>query len=217
MKTNIDEIFSLVKRQITSFFPLEKWEEDIIFSKIPTVLLSVEKCFSQINNKYFNKDGKINFNPYHSGQWLIFLYFLSHNISSDTLLTNKLGTGKQIADKIYFLNKILNAVDIYHEVALPSVFFLEHPVGTVLGRAKYNDGFFCNQGCSVGGTIDSNGLIHYPVIGYDVKMFANSAILGKCSIGNNVKLGAGTIVKNQNVPANSLVFGHSPNLIIKNV
>ena len=47
-----------------------------------------------------------------------------------------------IADKIYYLNKILHSVDIYHEVELPSTFFLEHPVGTVLGRAKYQDGLW---------------------------------------------------------------------------
>lgn len=214
MIANKDEIFSLIKRQVTSFFPLENWEGEVIFSKIPSVFLSLEKCFSKINNKYFNRGGKINFSPYHSGQWLIFLYFLSHQISMDKMLKQE---GKLIADKIYYLNKILNSVDIYHEVTLPSVFFLEHPVGTVLGRAKYNDGFFCNQGCSVGGTIDGSGIIHYPILGYDLKMFANSAILGNCVIGNNVKVGAGTIIKNQNIPDNCLVFGQSPNLIIKNV
>ena len=46
---------------------------------------------------------------------------------------------KTICDKIYFLNKILNSIDIYYEVSLPNIFLLIHPVGTVLGRANYSD------------------------------------------------------------------------------
>lgn len=46
-------------------------------------------------------------------------------------------------------------------------------------------------------------------------MYANSSILGNCKIGNNVNIGAGAVVKNQNVPDNCTVFGLSPNLIIK--
>ena len=32
------------------------------------------------NNKYYNKDGEAFFNPFHSGQWCIFLYYLSNTI-----------------------------------------------------------------------------------------------------------------------------------------
>lgn len=46
-------------------------------------------------------------------------------------------------------------------------------------------------------------------------MCANSSIIGKCVIGNNVTIAANSGVKDENIPDNSLVFGHSPNLIIK--
>ena len=39
-------------------------------------------------------------------------------------------------DKLFLLNKALHGCDIYYEVALPSVFLLVHPLGTVLGRAS---------------------------------------------------------------------------------
>ena len=48
-------------------------------------------------------------------------------------------------------------------------------------------------------------------------MYAHAQIIGNCHIGDNVKVGAGCLVKDQDVPANSLVFGQSPNLIIKPV
>ncbi|WP_394370386.1 hypothetical protein [Phocaeicola dorei] len=40
-------------------------------------------------------------------------------------------------------------------------------------------------------------------------------MLGESHIGNNVWIGAGALVKNTDIPDNSLVFGQSPNLIIK--
>ena len=115
-----------------------------------------------------------------------------------------------IKEKFYYLNKILHSVDIYPDVELPDSFFLEHPIGTVLGRAKYGNNFFAMQGCTIGG---DKGV--YPTLGDNLKMYANSKILGNCNIGDNVKLGADTTVKNQNIPSNSLVFGRTPNLIIK--
>lgn len=109
----------------------------------------------------------------------------------------------------------MNCVDLFYAIDLPDVFSAEHPVSSVMGRASYGNGFFFYQGCTVGGTMDKEGIIHYPIIGENVRMFSNSSILGKCIIGNNVKIGAGAIVKNQDVPDNTIVFGESPNLVIK--
>lgn len=78
------------------------------------------------------------------------------------------------------------------------------------GRATFGEYFFFYQGCTVGG--DHNT---YPVIGHHVRLFANSTVLGESHIGNNVWIGAGALVKNTDIPDNSLVFGQSPNLIIK--
>lgn len=95
------------------------------------------------------------------------------------------------------------------------VWSAEHPVGSVLGRAKYGDGFFFYQGCTVGGNRGKDGVLYYPVIGRNVRMYANSSFIGKCNIGDNVILGAGALVKDTDIPSNSIVFGQSPNLIIK--
>ena len=46
-------------------------------------------------------------------------------------------------------------------------------------------------------------------------MYSNSSILGDAVIGNNVIISAGTIIVGENIPDNSIVFGRSPNLIIK--
>ena len=102
-------------------------------------------------------------------------------------------------------------MDIYSEVRLPEVFFFEHPLGLILGRAKYGNNFFAMQGCTVGG---NKGI--YPIIGENVKMFSDSKVLGNSNIGDNVLISANSYIKDTDIPRNSIVFGQSPNLIIKN-
>ena len=207
-----EEILAQLLMQLKSHFFISEEEKSIIEERFDFALAACEDNFSHSENKYcwIEENGvrTCRFNPYHAIQYMIFLYYLSHDI----YLNAKVG---QLCDKIYYLNKIFHSVDLFYAIELPKQFGAEHPLGSVMGRAMYGSGFFFYQGCTVGGTYDKEGNIHYPIIEENVKMYANSSILGKCHIGKNVQVGAGALVKNQDVPDNSLVFGQSPNLIIK--
>jgi serine O-acetyltransferase len=136
-----------------------------------------------------------------------FLYWLSRYLYEEN--------DEELASKVYGLNKMCHAVDLFYAIKLPTIWSCEHPLGSVMGRAEYGDRFFFYQGCTVGGNIHK-GTISYPLIGHDVKMYSNSKVLGKSHIGNNVIIAANTYIINQDVPDNSIVFGQSPNIIIKN-
>lgn len=208
-----EEIFAQLLMQLKSHFFITEEEKAVIESRIDFALAACEENFSHSENKYYwieeNGVRTCRFNPYHAIQYMVFLYYLSHDI----YLNANVG---QLCDKIYYLNKIFHSVDMFYAIELPKQFGAEHPLGSVMGRAKYNNGFFFYQGCTVGGTRDKQGNLFYPEIGENVHMFTNSSILGNSHIGSNVSIGAGCIVKNQDVPADSIVFGQSPNLIIKN-
>jgi len=205
------EILSLLLLQLKGHFYISSEEELLIAEHFDKALEACDINFSHSENKYFIVETEggntCRFNPYHSVQYMIFLYYLSHE-----LYKSRAG---DICDKIYYLNKMFHAVDLFYAIDLPASFGAEHPLGTVMGRAKYGNGFFFYQGCTVGGTRDHEGNLLYPTIGENVHMFSNSSILGNSHIGNNVDIGAGAIVKNQNVPNDCVVFGESPNLIIK--
>lgn len=115
---------------------------------------------------------------------------------------------------MYYLNKMLNAVDLFYAIDLPERWSCEHPLGSVMGRAAYGDHFFFYQGCTVGGNYN-NGILEYPRIGDDVIMYSDSKIIGNSIIGDHVKIAANAYIKNEIIPNNSIVFGQSPNLIIK--
>ena len=54
----------------------------------------------------------------------------------------------------------------------------------------------------------------YPVIGANVHMYTGSKVLGNSHIGDNCVIGEGAVVRDEDVPANSTVYGKSPNLAI---
>ena len=199
-----ESLFELVKHQVVNFFMACPNELIEIKKVLHEVLKRTSHCFSASTNKYYHDNSGLVFNPYHSGQYAIFLYFLANQLWK----TNP--NSRQIADKIYYLNKTLNGLDIFYEVEMPSIFFLDHPVGSVLGRAKYGDGFSFSQNCTVG---NNHGI--YPEIGKNVVLHSGAKILGSCKIGNDVVVSANCYIKDQNVLDGCLVFGVSPNLIFK--
>lgn len=206
-----EDILAQLLIQLKSQFFITKEEEAVIGERFDYALTACEENFLHSANKYYLTEVRgaksCRFNPYHSVQYMTFLYYLSHDIYKNANVGN-------ISDKIYYLNKIFNSVDLFYAIELPSIWGAEHPLGSILGRAHYSNQFYFFQGCTVGGTGELGKEI-YPYIEENVCMYAHSSILGNCHIGKNVKIGAGALVKDQDVPDNSLVFGQSPNLIIK--
>ncbi len=206
-----EDIFKQLLHQLKSHFFLAEEEINALDSRFDHALSACEVNFLLSANKYFTVEeggGKMaRFNPYHSVQYMTFLYYLS----SDIYKNANVG---QLCDKVYYLNKLLNSVDLFYAVELPKVWSAEHPLGSIMGRAHYSNRFFFMQGCTVGGT-GLMGQEVYPYLEENVCMYSNSSIVGSCHIGKNVKIGAGAIIKNQDVPDNTVVFGQSPNLIFK--
>lgn len=194
------ELINHVNRQLSNMFgPC-----DDVASYLDEVLVRVEKCFQMNNNRYYrNESGKVFFSPYHSGQYSIFLYYLANSIHQS-------GNNKALASKVYYLNKIMHSVDWYYEIDLPEYWGVEHPLASVLGRAKYSNGLFLYQGCTVGG---NNG--KYPTLGENIILYSNVTVIGSTVIGDNVVISTGTIIKDETIPSNCMVFGQSPHLIIK--
>ena len=197
------EVRACLNRQVESLYPLDNKEAAAIDAAWGATFDRLEVCFSRIRNKYYSRDGETFFDPLHGCQWAHFLYTLSNEIF-------RRGGVRSVCDKVYALNRALSSVDLYYEVELPDVFTFDHPLGSVMGRAKYSDFFTFSQGCTIG---NNHGV--YPRLGERVFMMSNSKVIGDCEVGDNVVIAANAYVKDQDIPSNSLVFGASPNLIIK--
>lgn len=165
-----DSILEQLKRQLNNFWADINYDK--IKERIDDAYELCMNCFSAVNNKYLNPDGKPCFLLDHSGCWCIFLYYLSR------CMAEKRNTLSE-AEKIYYLNKILHSVDWYCGINLPNHFMVEHPLGSVLGRADYGDYLFLYQGTTIGGNVSlSSGKLEYPTLGNYVVLFSNAKIIG---------------------------------------
>ena len=196
------DILPILELQLKNLFALTDSEFEILSKEIvfEQGYKRTVECFRKANCKYF--DDAEGLNPFNSVMYTNYLYQISHILFKEGF--------SQIADKVYYLNKMLNAVDLFYAIDLPEHWNCEHPLGSIMGRAKYGDHFFFYQGCTIGGNHTD-----YPILGDYVTMFSNSKVLGKSRIGNNVIIGANAYVKDSDIPDNSIVFGQYPNMIIK--
>lgn len=159
-------------------------------------LAALARCFSRIAIAGYTKDGDAVLSHLHGDRYAVYLALLARELY--------LQEEAELASRIYLLNKALHGLDLFYEVALPEVFLLVHPVGTVIGRAQLGNFLCVYQNCTIGGNPTAETL-EYPRLGNGTVLFAKSSLIGRCDLGDRVVLGAGAMLVNQSAPAGSLV------------
>ena len=105
---------------------------------------------------------------------------------------------------------------MFFHVALVTIgrgLFIDHGHGVVIGEtAIVGDNVTLYQGVTLGGTGKESGKRH-PTIGNNVMISAGAKVLGSFEIGDNCKIGAGSVVLSP-VPSNCTVVG-IPGRIVK--
>lgn len=205
----------MLLNQISNNFFRSIDDEMLITKHMPRALERFERNIEKNNNKYYSKinskgEKEAYFDPLHTCQWLLFLYLMANTIYRYE--TEKIEAARIVCDKIYGQSKTISGCDLYYEIEMPEIFSFDHPTGSVIGRAVYGNYFSFTQGC----TVENDGGTS-PVLGNNVTMYADSKVLGKSRIGNNCIITASAMIKNEDIPENSIVYGKSPNLIIKSL
>lgn len=90
-----------------------------------------------------------------------------------------------------------------------------HPYSSVISANSIGRNFFCLHLTTLGKNDQRQSELCRPIIGNDVTLGANVTILGSITIGNNVKIGAGSIVT-KSVPDNCVVVGNPARIIRMN-
>ncbi len=186
-------------KQLAFFYPDEADVKSGLTHIMPAVIERMDHCFSHIHKKYYVDQGKTLFNHLNSDHYAMFLYFVANAAWRQGLIP--------LAEKAFLLNKALHGIDAFYSIVLPAIFLFVHPVGTVLGNASYADFLVVYQNVGVGTDVGSV----YPTLGKSVVLYSKCSVIGQCTVGNNVSIATHTLVRNTNVPDDTVVVGLYPN------
>lgn len=139
--------------------------------------------------------------------WEVFLY-PSFKVMLHYRLAHKLYVNKH-----YFLARYISqrgvrktGIEIHPGAQIGKGFFIDHGNGVIIGETTIiGDNVTLYQGVTLGGTGKEHGKRH-PTVGNNVMISAGAKVLGSFKIGDNSKIGAGSVVLTE-VPPNSTVVG----------
>ncbi|MBV8197805.1 MAG: serine O-acetyltransferase [Candidatus Eremiobacteraeota bacterium] len=104
------------------------------------------------------------------------------------------------------VTRFFTQIEIHPGATIGKSIFIDHGSGVVIGEtSEIGDGCTIYQGVTLGGTSLSHGKRH-PTLGRNVTVGVNSSVLGAIVLGDNARVGGGSVVV-KDVPANATVVG----------
>jgi serine O-acetyltransferase len=140
------------------------------------------------------------------GLWAVWFHRVSHKLWRARL--------RLLARILSQFARFLTGVDIHPGALLGRRLFIDHATGVVIGEtAIVGSDVTIYQGVTLGGTGKGHGKRH-PTVCDRVFIGNNANILGNITVGENSRVGAGSVVLND-VPPNSTVVGVPAHIVYR--
>lgn len=134
----------------------------------------------------------------YSGFHAVAMYRFAH-----MLYRNRL---KFLARLVSQFARFLTGVEIHPGAKIGEGFFIDHGSGVVIGETtEIGKNVTIYQGVTLGGTGKHSGKRH-PTVGNNVMISTGAKVLGPFKVGDNAKIGAGSVVLEE-VPEGATVVG----------
>jgi serine O-acetyltransferase len=141
------------------------------------------------------------------GLWAVWIYRVSHWLWRHNL--------RLLARVLSQVGRFYTGVDIHPAALIGERLFIDHATGVVIGEtAIVGNDVTIYQGVTLGGTGKQHGKRH-PTICDRVFIGNNANILGDLTVGENSRVGAGSVVLSD-VPPNSTVVGVPAHIVYRN-
>lgn len=113
---------------------------------------------------------------------------------------------RYLARFMAYLSRFMTSIEIHPGAKIGRRFFIDHGTGVVIGEtAEVGNDVTIYHGVTLGGTSWSQGKRH-PTLGNGVVVGTGAKVLGPITLGENVKVGANSVVI-KNVPQHKTVVG----------
>ncbi len=111
-----------------------------------------------------------------------------------------------LARFISHINRFMTGIEIHPAAEIGRGVFIDHGMGVVIGEtAVVGDGCLIYKGVVLGGTTTEKTKRH-PTLGKKIIVGSNACILGNITIGDQVRIGSGSVVV-RDVPPHATVVG----------
>lgn len=141
------------------------------------------------------------------GLWAVWIHRISHR-----LWRMKIRLPARFLSQI---GRFITGVDIHPGALLGRRLFIDHATGVVIGEtAIVGSDVTLYQGVTLGGTGKGHGKRH-PTVCDGVFVGNNANVLGNITVGENSRVGAGSVVLTD-VPPNSTVVGVPAHIVYRN-
>ncbi len=141
------------------------------------------------------------------GLWAVWIHRISH-----VLWGAKWRLAARLLSQVA---RFLTDVDIHPGALLGRRLFIDHAMGVVIGEtAIVGSDVTLYQGVTLGGTGKGHGKRH-PTVCDNVFIGNNANVLGNITVGENSRVGAGSVVLSD-VPPNSTVVGVPAHIVYRN-
>jgi serine O-acetyltransferase len=111
--------------------------------------------------------------------------------------------------------RFLTGIEIHPGAEIGRRLFIDHGMGVVIGETTIiGEDVTLYQGVTLGGTGKEHGKRH-PTLGNEVVVGGGAKILGNITVGNNCRVGAGSVVL-RDVPEDSTIVGVPGHIIFRN-
>ncbi|MBE6014861.1 MAG: serine O-acetyltransferase [Lachnospiraceae bacterium] len=190
---------------------------DVIVPKLKKEADNTRKLFKKLVN-FFKEEIEVikERDPAIKSTWEVLLY-PSFRVIISYRLAHKLFLGKH-----YFLARWISqkaahktGIEIHPGATIGKGLFIDHGSGVIIGEtAIIGDNVTLYQGVTLGGTGKEKGKRH-PTLKDNVMVSAGAKILGSFTVGENSKIGAGSVVLHE-IPSNSTVVGVPGRVVRRN-
>lgn len=141
------------------------------------------------------------------GLWAVWIHRVSHRLWRMNF--------RLVARLLSQFGRFLTGVDIHPGALLGRRLFIDHATGVVIGEtAIVGSDVTLYQGVTLGGTGKGHGKRH-PTLCDGVFVGNNANVLGNITVGENSRVGAGSVVLTD-VPPNSTVVGVPAHIVYRN-